>query len=125
MTSTIALIALPHVPRKLLEMVVEGQTVLPYREIWLKACNGELPMVIFERGRWYCPEPELPALAQALGLRLKPSSLPLAAEPDAESSKPPQNPSLPPAADTPTKPEPVAKPAPTRPARSRASRSAA
>src|SRR4051812_27818715 len=67
-TSTIALIGLPHTPRKLLEMVVEGQTVLPYREIWLKACNGELPMVIFERGRWYCPEPELPALAQALGL---------------------------------------------------------
>jgi hypothetical protein len=88
-TSTVALMtALPHVPRKLLEMVVEGQTVLPYREIWLKACNGELPMVIFERGRWYCPEPELPALAQALGLRLKPSSLLPATEPDAESSKP-------------------------------------
>src|SRR4051794_22008777 len=59
-TSTIALIGLPHTPRKLLEMVVEGQSVLPYREIWLKACNGELPMIIFERGRWYCPEPELP-----------------------------------------------------------------
>jgi len=70
-TSTIALIGLPHTPRKLLEMVVEGQSVLPYREIWLKACNGELPMIIFERGRWYCPEPELPALAQPLGLRLK------------------------------------------------------
>jgi hypothetical protein len=70
-TSTIALIALPHVPRKLIEMVEEGQTVLPYREIWLKACNGELPMVIFERGRWKVPEPEIPALAEALGLRLK------------------------------------------------------
>ena len=70
-TATIALIALPHVPRKLLEMVVEGQTVLPYREIWLKACNGELPMVIFDRGRWKVPEPEMPALAEALGLRLK------------------------------------------------------
>src|SRR5688500_10415513 len=70
-TSMIALIALPQVPGKLLEMVVEGQTVLPYREIWLKACNGELPMVIFERGRWKVPEPEMPALAEALGLRLK------------------------------------------------------
>ena len=70
-TSTIALIALPRVPRKLLEMVVEGQTVIPYREMWLKACNGELPMVIFERGRWKVPEPEMPALAEALGLRLK------------------------------------------------------
>ena len=70
-TSTITLIALPHVPRKLLEMIEEGQAVLPYREIWLKACNGELPMVIFERGRWKVPEPEMPALAEALGLRLK------------------------------------------------------
>jgi len=109
MTATIDLIALPHVPRKLLELIEEGQNIPSYRDTWLKACNGELPMVIFDRGRWKCPEPELPALAQALGLRLKPSSLPLAAEPDAESSKPPQNPSLPPAADTPAKPEPAAK----------------
>jgi hypothetical protein len=70
-TSMIALIALPQVSGKLLEMVEEGQTVLPYREIWLKACNGELPMVIFDRGRWKVPEPEMPALAEALGLRLK------------------------------------------------------
>jgi hypothetical protein len=33
-------------------------------------------MVIFERGRWKCPEPELPALGTALGLRLKPSTRP-------------------------------------------------
>jgi hypothetical protein len=117
MTATIDLIALPHVPRKLLELIEEGQTVPSYRDQWLRACNGELPMVIFERGRWKCPEPELPALAQALGLRLKPSSLPAAAEPDAESSKPPQNPSLPPAADTPAKPEPAAKA--SKPARPR------
>jgi hypothetical protein len=109
MTATIDLIPLPHVPRKLLDLIEEGQTVPFYRDQWLRACNGELPMVIFERGRWKCPEPELPALAQALGLRLKPSSLPLAAEPDAKSSKPAQNPSLPPATDTPMKPEPAAK----------------
>jgi hypothetical protein len=69
-------IALPHVSRKLLELVEDGETVPSYREIWLKACNGELPMVIFERGRWKCPEPELPALGTALGLRLKPSTRP-------------------------------------------------
>jgi hypothetical protein len=114
-TSTIALIALPHVPRKLIEMVEEGQTVPPYREFWLKACNGELPMVIFERGRWKVPEPEMPALAEALGLRLKSSSLPLAAEPN----KPAQNPSMPRTAGTTAKPEPTAKA--SKPARPRTS----
>jgi hypothetical protein len=111
-TSTVALMtALPHVPRKLLEMVVEGQTVLPYREFWIKACNGELPMVIFERGRWYCPEPELPALAQALGLRLKPSSL---LPPSAKKAKPAKPK---PAANPTAKP----KPATSKPPRPRAS----
>jgi hypothetical protein len=76
MPTTIAQIALPHVPRKLLDLVEDGETVPSYREIWLKACNGDLPMVIFERGRWKCPEPELPALGTALGLRLKPSTRP-------------------------------------------------
>jgi hypothetical protein len=71
MTSATALIGLPHVPRKLMEMVEEGEAVPPYRIIWLKACNGDLPMVIFINGRWKCPEPDLPALAQALGLRLR------------------------------------------------------
>ena len=118
-TSTIALIALPHVPRKLIEMVEKGQTVPPYREFWLKACNGELPMVIFERGRWKVPDPEMLALAEALGLRLKSSSLPLAAEPDAEPNKPAQNPSMPRTAGTTAKPEPTAKA--SKPARPRAS----
>jgi hypothetical protein len=119
MTSTIALIALPHVPRKLLELIEEGQTVSSYREIWLKACNGELPMVIFERGRWKVPEPEMPALAEALGLRLKSSSLPQAAEQDAKPSKPAQNPSMPRTAGTTAKPEPTAKA--SNPARPRTS----
>jgi hypothetical protein len=119
MTATIDLIALPHVPRKLLELIEEGQTIPSYRDTWLKACNGELPMVIFERGRWKCPEPEMPALAEALGLRLKSSSLPLAAEPDAEPSKPAQNPSMPRTAGTTVKPEPTAKA--SKPARPRTS----
>jgi hypothetical protein len=105
MTATIDLIALPHVPRKLLELIEEGQTVPSYRDQWLRACNGELPMIVFDNGRWKCPEPEFPALAEALGLRLKPSSL------------------LPPAAKKakPAKP----KPATSKPPRPRVSRSAA
>jgi hypothetical protein len=79
--------------------------------MWLRACNGELPMIVFDNGRWKCPEPEFPALAEALGLRLKPSSL------------------LPPAAKKakPAKPKPAAKPtakpkpATSKPPRPRAS----
>jgi len=71
MTATIDLIALPHVPRKLLELIEEGETVPSYRDTWLKACNGELPMAQFVRGRWYVARDQLPDLAQALGLRLR------------------------------------------------------
>jgi hypothetical protein len=71
MTSTIDLIALPHVPRELLALVEAGETVPPYRSIWLRACNGELPMAQFVRGRWYVARDQLPELAQTLGLRLK------------------------------------------------------
>jgi hypothetical protein len=86
MTSTIDMIALPHVPRELIALVEEGETIPPYRSTWLRACNGELPMIQFIRGRWYCPRPEMPALAQALGLRLKPSSRPRAASPGSRRS---------------------------------------
>jgi hypothetical protein len=71
MTSTIDLIALPHVPRELIVLVEAGETVPPYRSIWLRACNGELPMAQFVRGRWYVACDQLPDLAQALGLRLR------------------------------------------------------
>jgi hypothetical protein len=78
MTATTDLIALPHVPRELIALVEAGETVPPYRSIWLKACNGELPMAQFHRGRWYVAHNQLPDLAQALGLRLKRSSRPRA-----------------------------------------------
>jgi hypothetical protein len=71
MTSTIDLIALPHVPRELLALIEAGETVPPYRSIWLRTCNGELPMAQFVRGRWYVARDQLPELAQALGLRLR------------------------------------------------------
>jgi hypothetical protein len=82
------LIPLPHLPRELGGIVEPGQDIPGHRDLYAMVTNGELPMIIFDRGRWKCPEPELPVLAQVLGLRLKPSSLPLAAEPDAKSSKP-------------------------------------
>ena len=91
---------------------------LPYQKFFLAIVDGRVPAKRDASGRfWLIDEDDEPLIARTLGL--------IPAEPEAESSKPPQNPSLPPAADTPTKPEPVAKPAPTRPARSRASRSAA
>jgi hypothetical protein len=69
--TTIDLIALPHVPRELLALIEAGETVPPYRSIWLRACNGELPQAQFQRGRWYVARDQLPEIAQALGLRLK------------------------------------------------------
>ena len=76
------LIPLPHQPRELSEIVEPGQNIPGHRDLYAKVTKGELPMIIFDRGRWKCPRPELPALAEALGLRLKPSSLPPAAKPN-------------------------------------------
>jgi hypothetical protein len=67
----IELVPLPHAPRRLLEIVEPGHTIPSARRIYHLICAGELPMIIFDRGRWKVPEPELPALATALGLRLK------------------------------------------------------
>jgi hypothetical protein len=76
MTATIDLIALPHVPRELIALIEAGETVPAYRNIWLRTCNGDLPMAQFHRGRWYVARDQLPDLAQALGLHLKRSSRP-------------------------------------------------
>jgi hypothetical protein len=62
-------VPLSRVPHELLALI-EGQPPA-YRQIWLTATDGRLPMLEFVRNRWYCPRPELPRLAQALGLRLK------------------------------------------------------
>jgi hypothetical protein len=64
-------IPLPHLPRELIQIVEPGQ-IIPNRDrIYFLICGGELQMIQFIRGRWYCPRPDLPKLAQALGLRLK------------------------------------------------------
>ena len=96
---TCDLIPLPHLPRELSEIVEPGQNIAGSRKIYTRVSNGELSMIVFDNGRWKCPRPKLRELAEALGLRLKPSSMPA------------QNPSMPPAADTPAKPAPAAKPA--------------
>jgi hypothetical protein len=65
------MLGLPHLSRELSQIVEPGQ-IIPNRDrIYNLVCGGELQMIQFIRGRWYCPRPELPALAQALGLQLK------------------------------------------------------
>jgi hypothetical protein len=100
--------------------LIDGEP-LNYRDTANRIANAEVPadLVEYIRGRYYVRRSNLPAFAQALGLRLKSSSPPLAAEPDAEPSKPAQNPSMSPAVDTAAKPEPTAKA--NKPARPRAS----
>jgi hypothetical protein len=70
-TAPIEQIGLPHVPRELSRIVEPGQIIPSRARIYHLICEGELQMIQFIRGRWYCPRPELPNLAQALGLRLK------------------------------------------------------
>jgi hypothetical protein len=123
------LIALTRVPSALAALIDDEPP--KYRYVANRIANADVPadLVEYIRGRYYVRRSNLAAFAEALGLRLKPSSLPLAAEPDAEPSKSAQNPSPPPAADTPAKPELPAKPEPaakaSKPARPRASSAAA
>jgi hypothetical protein len=72
-TLPVDLIPLPHVARELVQLVEPGQDIKGHRQLYHLIGLGELPMIVFLRNRWYCPRPELPALAQALGLRLKPT----------------------------------------------------
>jgi hypothetical protein len=74
----IELIPLPHLPRRLGAIVEPGQAIQNARRIYHLICAGGLPMIVFDQGRWKCPEPELPALATALGLRCKRSGRPSA-----------------------------------------------
>jgi hypothetical protein len=67
---------LPHPPRELIQLVEPGQDIAGHRDLYARVSNGELPMIIFDRGRWKCLRSELPALAQALGLHLKRSNRP-------------------------------------------------
>ena len=65
------LLGLAQIPRELNALVEDGQTVPGHRRIYHEIGLGKLPIIQLVRGRWYCPRPELPALAMALGLRLK------------------------------------------------------
>jgi hypothetical protein len=64
-------IGLPHIARELSQIVEPGQSLPNRDQLYHRICGGELQMIQFVRGRWYCPRPELPNLALALGLRLK------------------------------------------------------
>jgi hypothetical protein len=67
------MLGLPHLSRELSQIVEPGQ-IIPNRDrIYNLVCGGDLQMIQFIRGRWYCPRPALPALAQELGLQLKQS----------------------------------------------------
>ena len=71
---------------------------LNYRDTANRIANADVPAELVEyiRGRYYVRRSNLPAFAEALGLRLNPSSLP-------------------PAAELAAKPEPASKPARPRP----------
>jgi hypothetical protein len=76
---------------------------LTYQGFWLGVASGRVPAERDASERfWLIDEDDEPFIARTLGL--------IPAEPNAEFSLPPQNPSMPPA-DTPAKPEPTAKPA--------------
>ena len=88
---------LAHVLRELTILVDDGQDILSYRQTYLMVTDGKVPAGLIEyiRGRYYVRRSNLPAFAEALGLRLNPSSLP-------------------PAAELAAKPEPASKPARAR-----------
>jgi hypothetical protein len=65
----IDLVGLAHLSREMTQIVAPGQIVPNRDRICNLVCGGDLQMIQFIR--WYCPRPELPALAQALGLTLK------------------------------------------------------
>jgi hypothetical protein len=74
---TIDLVGLVQIPRELTELVEPGQDP-GHRRIYHELGLGKLPMIQHIRGRWYCPRPDLQALATALGLRLKRTGRPRA-----------------------------------------------
>jgi len=83
---TIDLVGLVQVPRELNALVEDGQEIPGHRRLYHELGLGKLPMIQLVRGRWYCPRPELPALATALGLRLKRSGRPRASRPAASAA---------------------------------------
>jgi hypothetical protein len=80
---------------------------LTYQQFYMLGLQRRIPIERNDTGRfWVVDDADLPGIARTLSLAKKP-------KPDVKSGKPS------------AKPKPVAKPAPSRPARSRASRSAA
>jgi hypothetical protein len=73
---------------------------LNYQGFWLGVASGRVPAERDASERfWLIDEDDEPFIARTLGL--------VPAEPDAEASKPPQNPSLSPTTDKIAKPKPA------------------
>jgi hypothetical protein len=83
----VEMLGLPHLARELGQIVEPGQIIPNRARIYSLVCNGELQMIEFVRGRWYCPRPELQALAQALGLRLREPAMKESSRPRAASRR--------------------------------------
>jgi hypothetical protein len=64
-------IGLAHVSEELRKIIDNPDAAPTHRGLYNKKANGELPMIVFIRGRYYIFRPNLPELAKALGLRLK------------------------------------------------------
>jgi hypothetical protein len=70
-TVTAEMLGLPHLSRELSQIVEPGQEIPNRDRIYNLVCGGDLQMIQFIRGRWYCSKDDLPALAQELCLRLR------------------------------------------------------
>jgi hypothetical protein len=65
------LIGLAHVSEQLRKIIDNPDAAPTHRDLYNKKANGELPMIVFIRGRYYILRLDLPELARVLGLRLK------------------------------------------------------
>ena len=65
------LIGLAHVSGELRKVIDDPDAAPTHRWLYNKKADGELPMIVFIRGRYYIFRADLPELARALGLRLK------------------------------------------------------
>jgi hypothetical protein len=75
-TVTSDMVGLPHLSRALTEIVEPGQEIPNRDRIYNLVCGGDLQMIEFIRGRWYCSKDNLPALALELCLRLREPAMP-------------------------------------------------
>jgi hypothetical protein len=81
------MLGLAHLSRAMTEIVEPGQVVPNRDRIYSLVTGGDLQMIQFIRGRWYCSKDDLAALAQALGLRLREPAMKESSRPRAASRR--------------------------------------